>query len=71
MLGFVSRGTHEERAANDRDYTHEIVPLAETILFKILAPEHRGLSAGTRLHKGDTAASQRQTLSTSLGQRTA
>ena len=41
------------RAAYDRDDTQEIVPLAETILFKILAPDHRGLSSGRRLHKGD------------------
>ena len=33
------------RAAYDRDYTQEIVPFAETVLFKLLA-EHRGLSSG-------------------------
>ena len=33
-------------AAYDRDYMQETVPLAETILFNILAPEHRGLSSG-------------------------
>ena len=43
------------RAAYDRDYTQEIVPFAETALFKIMAPEHRGLSSGRGLHKGDTA----------------
>ena len=43
------------RAAYDRDHTQEIVPFAESIVFKILAPEHRGLSSGKRLHKGDTA----------------
>ena len=43
------------RAAYDRDYTQKIVPVAETALFKIMAPEHRGLSWGRRLHKGDTA----------------
>ena len=43
------------QAAYDQDYTQEIVPFAETVLFSILAPEHRGLSSGKRLHKGDTA----------------
>ena len=28
-------------AAHDRDYTQEIAPFAEIVLFKILAPEHR------------------------------
>ena len=40
------------RAAHDRDYTQELAPFAETVLFKIMAPEHRGLSSGNRLHKG-------------------
>ena len=31
------------------------LPFADTVLFKILAPEHRGLSSGKRLHKGNTA----------------
>ena len=43
------------RAAYDRDYTQEIVPFGETALFKIMAPEHRGLLSGRRLYKGDTA----------------
>ena len=34
------------REAFDRDYTKEIAPVAETVLFKIFAPEHRGLSLG-------------------------
>ena len=45
---FVPRDTHVERVASRRsgqrldwDYTQEIVPFAETILFKILAPENR------------------------------
>ena len=41
--------------AYDRDYTQEIVPFAKTALFKIMAPEHRGLLSGRRLYKGDTA----------------
>ena len=47
------------RAANDRDYTQKIVPVAETTLLKIMAPEHRGWSSGRRLHKGDTAWDKR------------
>ena len=43
------------RAAYDRDYTQKTVPFAETILFKILVPEHRGLSSGKRLRKGHAA----------------
>ena len=43
------------RAAHDRDHTQRVVPLAETVLFKIVAREHRGLSSGKRLHEGDTA----------------
>ena len=43
------------RAAYDRDLTQETVPFADTILLNILAQEHRGLSSGKRLHKGDTA----------------
>ena len=43
------------RAAHDRDCTQQVVPLAETVLFKIVAVEHRGLSSGKRLHEGDTA----------------
>ena len=39
-------------AANDRDFTQEIVPFADVVLFKILAPKHRGLPSGKRLHKG-------------------
>ena len=42
------------RAACDRDNTQEIVPLAETVLFKILVLEHRGLSSAKRLHKENT-----------------
>ena len=38
------------RAAYDQDYTQEIVPFAENVLFKILASKHRGLSLGKRLH---------------------
>ena len=48
-------GTTASRAAYVRDYTQEIVALAETILFMILASEHRGMSSGKRLQKSDTA----------------
>ena len=50
-----------ERVASHRseqrmtEITQGIVQFAETALFKIMAPEHRGLSSGRRLHKGDTA----------------
>ena len=44
-------GITQFRAACDRDYTQENDPLAETFLFKMMAPEHRGLSSGRRLHK--------------------
>ena len=40
-------------------YTQEIVPFAETILFKIFAPEHRVLSSGQRIHQGDTVYDKR------------
>ena len=53
------------RAAYDPDYKQEIVPVAETVSFKIMAPEHRGLSSGRGLHKGDTAWEK----GTSLGQK--
>ena len=39
------------RAAYARDYTQFFVPFAETVLFKTLAPEHRGLSSGKTLQK--------------------
>ena len=43
------------RAAYNRDLPQDTVSFAEPVLFKILAPEHRGLSSGKTLHKGDTA----------------
>ena len=58
MVGGYARGAvgfTPFRAAYDRDLSQEIVAFAEPILFKILATEHRGLSSGQRLHKGDTA----------------
>ena len=46
------------RAACDREYTQEVVPLEEAVLLNILAPEHRGLSSGKTHRKGDTAWSK-------------
>ena len=43
------------RAAYDRDDTHEIVPFAETILFKILGTGTSCIVVGKRLYKEDTA----------------
>ena len=48
------------RAASDRDYLQEIVPFAETVLFKIMAPEHRGLSSVKRLHTRRHYAGERK-----------
>ena len=51
------------RAACDHYYTQEFVPLAETIMFKIMSPEHRGLLSGKRLRgtKESGYANQRKT----------
>ena len=48
-------GSTPFRAACDRDYRQEVVPFAETVLFKILEPEHCGLSSGRSVHVGHTA----------------
>ena len=47
-----SGGITPFRAAYDPDYTQEIVPLAESTLCEIVAPEHRGLSLGKNSTKG-------------------
>ena len=46
------------REACDREYTQDVVSLAEAVLLNILAPEHRGLSSGKTHRKGDTAWSK-------------
>ena len=45
----------KRRSACDRDYRQEVVTFDETFLFKILAPEHRGLSSGKSFNLGHTA----------------
>ena len=46
MLGVLDLVTSHARGAGGS-------PLAETVLCKILAPEHRGLSSGKSFHERD------------------
>ena len=50
--------THRSGQRRTETTRRRFVPFAQTVLFKILAPEHRGLSSGKRPHKGDTVWDQ-------------
>ncbi len=48
-------GVSAYRAAYDRDYTQELVPFGETVMYKEPVPAHSGLRGGRRQHRGGTA----------------